>query len=119
MATATGGSGSSPPGKTNGQKNTGHGVPKLKIPVSGDGKSLKTAMWSSDLTIAAPGYQRTYVVYQPDQLPKWTRTILSEAHSHAELYTIYDRDTYKETASNQLPYAPVANPSMVAASGIN
>jgi hypothetical protein len=118
MATTASGSGGHPP-PTGGQdpkKGFGHQVSNSSIPPSGDGKTPKNAAWSSTLRTTSQT-TKTYVVDGLGLVPRYRRTILEEARSFAQIYTILDGDTYQVVA--QLPPGPMANPSMPTATGID
>jgi hypothetical protein len=116
MATATGGSGREPLSLSQGpKKNTGHQVPSSSTLPSGDGKTLQTAAWSPTLSLA-PETEKTYIVDGLGLSPRYRRTTLADARMFAQVYMVLDGDTYQ--VIHQLPAGPMANPTMLTATGI-
>jgi hypothetical protein len=113
MATATGGScGRQPPSSGKDNKDADYHAPSLSIPLSGNGKTLRTATCSSALFVTK-GVQKTYVVDGLGLSPCFCRATFAEARIAAHMYTILDGDTYQLVA--QLPTGPMANLTMPAA----
>jgi hypothetical protein len=81
---------------------------------SGDGKTPQTAAWSPALSTAF-NTSKTYVIDGLGLFPRYRRTILVEARSSAQVYTVLDGDTYQ--VIDQLPAGSMANATMPAASG--
>jgi hypothetical protein len=120
MSAAAGSSPPPPPGGKGPSKDTDHAAPSLKanIPLSGDGKTAQTAMWSSDM-FRVLGPKKTYIVDGVGLSPRYRRVTVDEVRDfirHA--YTVLDGETHEVITAAQIPSSPLGNPSMPTATAV-